>query len=223
MKVNSVFDLLGPVMVGPSSSHTAGAVRLANMAAQILGKRVKQAKILLHGSFAETGQGHGTHLALIAGLMGMYPDDERIRQAPYLAEQEGITVIFESAHLGDVHPNTARFYLTDVDGSEAVVTGASLGGGKIRITEVNSFEVEFSGEYPALIVIYADHPGMVADITRQLAVQGINIAQMRVTREGKGQDALAVIETDEKISDDLVREIEKMPMITKTMAVDRLG
>lgn len=223
MKVRSVFELLGPVMVGPSSSHTAGAVRLGLMAAQILGKKVTYAKIYLHGSFAETGQGHGTHLALLAGLLGMHPDDERIKQARMLAEEEGINVIFEQANLGDIHPNSVRFLLTGDDGSKVSVTGSSLGGGKIHITELNGFKVEFSGDYAALIVIYADHPGMVAEITGKLAIQGINIAQMKVTREGKGQEALAVIETDEKVTGQVIKEIEKLPKIAKVMAVDSLG
>lgn len=222
MKVGSVFELLGPVMVGPSSSHTAGAVRLGLLAAQIFGEKVVHAKIFLHGSFAETGQGHGTQLALMAGLLGMYPDDERIRQARMMAEKEGMSVTFERANLGDIHPNSVKFLLTGDKGSNASVTGSSLGGGKISITEVNGFEVAFSGEYAALIVIYADYPGMVAEITGKLAILKINIAQMKVTREGKGKDALAVIETDEKITGELIREIEKLPMIMKVMAVDSL-
>jgi L-serine dehydratase len=220
VKVGSVFDLLGPVMVGPSSSHTAGAVRLGLMAAKILGAKVKQARIQLHGSFAETGKGHGTHLALTAGLLGMKPDDRRIREASQIALEAGLETVFENVNLGDVHPNSVRFLLTGWGGEKAEINGSSLGGGKILITGVNGFEVEFTGEYPALIAIYMDYPGMIAEITKLLAGKGINIAQMKVSREGKGQNALAVIETDEPITDILSSEMKKMPMIEQVMFID---
>lgn len=223
MKAGSVFDMLGPIMVGPSSSHTAGAVRLGLMARKILGSHLKQAKIQLHGSFAETGKGHGTHLALTAGLLGMQPDDERIRLAPKMAEEAGVTVVFENTYLGEVHPNSVRFYLTAAGGEKAEITGCSIGGGRIVITEVNAFSVEFMGEYPTLILQYADYPGMIAEITKVLAIAGINIAQMRVSREGKGKRALAIIETDERIAEQVIKQIGKLSKIERVMFIEPLN
>lgn len=218
-----VFDMLGPIMVGPSSSHTAGAVRLGLMAGKILGNTVSEARILLHGSFAETGKGHGTHLALIAGLLGMQPDDERIRMAPKLAEESGLTVTFENTNLGEVHPNSVQFNLKDKGGERAQITGCSIGGGRILVTEVNHFSVEFTGEYPTLVLQYADSPGMIAEITKILAGARINIAQMRVSREGKGRRALAVIETDERIKAEVLQEIEKLAKIDRVMFIEPLN
>ncbi|NLI91382.1 MAG: L-serine ammonia-lyase, iron-sulfur-dependent, subunit beta [Peptococcaceae bacterium] len=218
-----IFDMLGPIMVGPSSSHTAGAVRLGLMARKILGTNITSAKIILHGSFAETGKGHGTHFALIAGLLGMQPDDSRIKQALEIAEKEKMLVQFENAHLGDVHPNSVKFLLTGAGGEKAQVTGCSVGGGRILITEVNEFAVEFTGEYPALVLQYLDSPGMVAEITKILAVARINIAQMRVSREGKGRKALAVIETDEKIRKEVLQAIGELAKIDRVMFIEPLN
>jgi len=222
MKNGSVFELLGPVMVGPSSSHTAGAVRLGLMAGKILGAELKKARIFLHGSFAETGKGHGTHFALIAGLLGMQADDERIRIAARLAEEAGVIVEFENKYLGDVHPNSVKFFLTGAAGETAEVAGCSVGGGRIRITEINEFAVELAGEYPTIIAVYADFPGMITEITRVLAAAGINIAQMRVTREGKGQRALAVIETDEIILPETRQKINRLAGIERVMLIDSI-
>jgi L-serine dehydratase len=218
-----VFDMLGPIMVGPSSSHTAGAVRLGLMARKILGTEVSGAKILLHGSFAETGKGHGTHLALTAGLLGMQPDDERIRLAPEIAATVHMAVQFENTQLGDVHPNSVKFLLTGTQGEKAQVMGCSIGGGRIVVTEVNAFAVEFTGEYPTLILQYLDSPGMVAEITKILAAAGINIAQMRVSREGKGRKALAIIETDEKIREGVLKRIRGLPKIDRVMFIEPLN
>lgn len=222
MKAN-VFDMLGPIMVGPSSSHTAGAVRLGLMARKILGANVTEARIMLHGSFAETGKGHGTHLALTAGLLGMQPDDERIRFATKLAQEAGISVKFENTNLGEVHPNSVRFFLTGDGGEKAMATGCSIGGGRIVITEINEFSVEFMGEYPTLVLLYVDSPGMVAEITKVLAYAKINIAQMRVSREGKGRRALAVIETDEIIRQKVIKEIGELSKIDRVMFIEPLS
>ncbi len=218
-----IFDMLGPIMVGPSSSHTAGAVRLGLMARKILGNNVTKARILLHGSFAETGKGHGTHLALTAGLMGMQPDDERIRFASKLADEAGIPITFEKTHLGEVHPNSVQFCLSGIGGEKAKITGCSLGGGRILITEVNEFSVEFTGEYPTLVLQYVDSPGMIAEITKVLASARINIAQMRVSREGKGRRALALIETDEKIKEEVIGEIGELSKIYSVMFIEPLS
>lgn len=223
MKNSRVFDLLGPIMVGPSSSHTAGAVRLGLMAGKILGTRIESVNILLHGSFAQTGKGHGTHLALTAGLLGMHPDDERIKIASELAEKDGMKTKFENADLGDVHPNTVRFNLRGVNGRKAAITGSSLGGGKVMITEIDGFEVQFTGDYSTLIVVYPDHPGMIAEITTQVSSAGVNIAQMKVSREGRGKKALAIIEADETIHDSVIEKIEGLSKIERIIYLPRLN
>jgi len=210
-------------MVGPSSSHTAGAVRLGLMARKILGTDIEKARILLHGSFAETGKGHGTHLALIAGLLEMLPDDERIRFADKIALQQGMEVQFENAYLGEVHPNSVEFILTGANGDQARVRGCSIGGGRILIKEINGFPVECSGEYPTLVLQYADSPGMIAEITSIMASDGINIAQMRVSREGRGRRALAIIETDESLRNELVEKIRCLAKMERVMFIEALN
>ncbi|KUO65771.1 MAG: serine dehydratase [Gracilibacter sp. BRH_c7a] len=223
MKNSRVFDLLGPIMVGPSSSHTAGAVRLGLMAGKILATEIRKARILLHGSFAQTGKGHGTHLALIAGLLGMYPDDERIKIASQLAESYGVIINFENIDLGQVHPNSVKFELTGANGQKSTIIGSSLGGGKVIITEVDGFRVKFTGEYSTLIAVYPDYPGMIAEITTQVASAGVNIAQMKVSREGRGRKALTVIEADEVIKDIVVQHIKGLPKIEKVMYLEQMN
>lgn len=151
--MHGVFDIVGPVMIGPSSSHTAGAVRLGLMARKILGEPAVRADINLHGSFAQTYRGHGTDKALIAGILGFAPDDERIREALQLAEEKGLSYRFQKVNLEQAHPNTAVIHLTGTSGRTARVRGSSVGGGNIRITNIDGYEVELTGTYPALITI----------------------------------------------------------------------
>lgn len=155
----SVFDVVGPVMIGPSSSHTAGAVRLGALARAVLGSTPKHAEIVLHGSFATTGRGHGTDIALVAGLLGMAPDDERIPDAMRHASEANLEVVFAAADLGDVHPNTALMNLTDDGGKLLAVRGSSVGGAAVVVDRLNSYEVDISGDYPMLIVGHIDRPG----------------------------------------------------------------
>lgn len=223
MAESSVFDLLGPVMVGPSSSHTAGAVRLGLMARKILGEEVKKARIVLHGSFAETGKGHGTHLALTAGIMDMQPDDERIRRALQIAEEKGINVQFDNADLGDKHPNSAKIFLTGVSGKMVEMIGSSIGGGMIVVTEINNFPVEFNGEYPTIVCLYADYPGMIAEITALLAKDSINIAKMKVSREGRGKRALTVIEADHSIPQDVLGKIKNLAKVEEVIFIQPMN
>ena len=156
--MRSAFDIIGPIMIGPSSSHTAGAVRLGLMARAILAEEVKSADIKLHGSFAQTYKGHGTDRALIAGIMGFKPDDERIRDALQLATKNNIEYNFTKVNLEDAHPNTAIINLTGVSGRTISLQGASIGGGNILVSHVNDFEVNLSGKYPSLIVVHRDRP-----------------------------------------------------------------
>ncbi|MGE5576007.1 MAG: L-serine ammonia-lyase, iron-sulfur-dependent subunit beta [Syntrophothermus sp.] len=202
-----VFDILGPVMIGPSSSHTAGAARLGLMARRILGDAPRRIALLLHGSFAATYKGHGTDLALIGGCLGFAPDDRRIRDARKIAAESGIQVEVVTADLGDVHPNTARILLEDLQGRRVEVTGASTGGGNILITEVDGFPLELSGSYYALVTQHIDRPGVVAAVAGILADHWVNIAFMRLSRREKGTIALMVVETDQAIDEKALEAI----------------
>lgn len=215
----SVFDIIGPVMIGPSSSHTAGAVRLGELARAIFGGTPDRVQVLLHGSFASTGPGHGTDLALIAGLLGMRPDDERIPRSFQLAEEAGLQVDFAEADLGDAHPNTAVFILADDDGRQTRVRGSSLGGGDVVVTEIDSYDVEMTGELPLLIVGHIDRPGVIAAVTRVLADCGVNVASMRVSRERKGAGALMLIETDHAIDTETAALIDAQPGTTSVRRI----
>lgn len=222
MGKSTVFDLIGPVMVGPSSSHTAGAVRLGAMALKILGSEPLNAEITLHGSFAETGKGHGTNLALAAGILGMHTDDERIPQAFEIADERGVAVHFATANLGEVHPNTVKITLTGRDGKNVEVTGSSIGGGRIEIIRINEFQVEVMGDYHTLVVLQHDLPGVVSQVTSLIASAQINIAQMRVSREKKGARALMIIETDQTIEPAALALMRKLPTVYQAMAIEPL-
>ncbi|TGE31077.1 L-serine ammonia-lyase, iron-sulfur-dependent subunit beta [Desulfosporosinus sp. Sb-LF] len=223
MGKSTVFDLIGPVMVGPSSSHTAGAVRLGAMALKILGTEPIEVEITLHGSFAETGKGHGTNFALVAGLLGMRTDDERIPQAIQLAEEKGINIYFKTENLGEVHPNTVKFRLTGRDGKVVEVIGSSIGGGRIVVNRINEFQVEVMGDYNTLVILHQDLPGVVGQVTSLLATAQINIAQMRVSREKKGSQALTIVETDQAIEPAALALMFKLPAVYQAMAIDPLG
>ena len=195
-----IFDILGPVMVGPSSSHTAGAVRIGRMARTLLGGAPVKADIGLYGSFAETGRGHGTDRALVAGLLGMRPDDLRIPQSFELAKEEGLDFYIHPIQLREAHPNTVVLKLRRADGNELMLQAASVGGGRIRVDKLNGVEVQFTGDLNTLVVQHQDVAGKVADETRELSNAGINIATMSLWRDRRGGDALIVIETDQKVS-----------------------
>jgi L-serine dehydratase len=215
----SVFDIVGPVMIGPSSSHTAGACRLGELARSIFGAVPAHARILLHGSFASTGPGHGTDLALIAGLLGMHPDDRRIPQALELARDSGLTVGFAEVDLGDAHPNTAQFELTDSDGRTMCVRGSSLGGGDVVVTEIDCFAVEVTGDLPLLLVGHVDRPGEIAAVTSLLAESGVNVASMQVSRERRGAGALMLIATDAEVDRVTAERIAVQPGVTSVRRI----
>lgn len=195
----SVFDIVGPIMIGPSSSHTAGAARLGALARAIVGRRPDDAVIVLHGSFATTGTGHGTDLALVAGLLGMAPDDERIARAFSEADAAGMTFEITTDDLGDVHPNTVMFVLDHGAEAPLIIQGASLGGGSVVINRIGDYHLEMTGDYPTLIVGHVDRPGQISRISGLLADEGINIAEMRVARTKKGADAIMLLECDTEI------------------------
>ncbi|MHB9112927.1 MAG: L-serine ammonia-lyase, iron-sulfur-dependent subunit beta [Thermoleophilia bacterium] len=218
--MTSVFDIIGPVMTGPSSSHTAGAVRLGLAGRAIIGGTPVSARLGLHGSFAQTYRGHGTDLALVAGLLGMKPDDERIPAALDLAAGEGLEVTFELVDLGpDVHPNTVRMVLTARDGHETTVIGSSIGGGRILVTRIGRFAVDFSGEYHAVILAYGDRPGVVATVTSLIAADRVNIAAMRVSREARHARALTIMELDQPVSPEAMGQIAHIPGVDVALSV----
>lgn len=209
----NVFDILGPVMIGPSSSHTAGAARIGRVARSLLGAAPKTAEIKLHGSFAKTYKGHGTDKALIAGIMDMAPDDERIRFAPQLAQEQGIDIRIIPTELDDAHPNTALITLTDAQGNQVSIQGSSIGGGNILITAVNGMEVQITGQYTTLIVLHRDTPGTIAAVTDVLAASQVNICNFRLSRQKKGGVAVMTIEMDSRFDRRLNERVEALPNI----------
>jgi L-serine dehydratase len=192
---------------------------LGELARAIFGDSVRGARILLHGSFASTGPGHGTDLALVAGLLGMHPDDPRIPQAFELAAASGLVVEFDEVDLGDAHPNTAKFELTGADGRIMCVRGSSLGGGDVVVTEIDLFEVELTGELPLLVVEHVDRPGEIAAVTSILAQSGVNVAHMQVSREQRGANALMLIATDVEVDTDTAALIAEQPGISAVRRV----
>ncbi len=209
----NVFDIVGPVMIGPSSSHTAGAVRIGRVARALLGCEPVNAQILLHGSFAKTYKGHGTDKALIAGIMGMATDDERIRFSPRLAQEAGLSVSILPTEIDGAHPNTALITLTDATGRTVSVQGASVGGGNILVTKVNGMDVHISGQYNTLIVLHQDTPGIIAAVTELLAESQVNICNFRLSRQKKGGVAVMTIEMDGGLDPALNGRIEALPHI----------
>ena len=219
----SVFDVIGPNMVGPSSSHTAGAASIALLAKKMIGEPIKSVEFTLYGSFAKTYKGHGTDKALVGGMLGFETDDVRIRESFELAKAAGLEYSFVCNHGEDedVHPNTVDMFITGQSGRELTVRGESLGGGKVMLTRINGVKVQFTGEYHALIVIQRDHPGVVAGITSVLSSWDVNIAYLRVFREEKGGLAYTIVESDEEITEKAVDVIKKNPAIKDIMLVKR--
>ena len=213
MRNYSAFDIIGPIMIGPSSSHTAGAARLAKVAATIAGNKIIRAEFLLHGSFSETYKGHGTDKALVAGILNMEPWDENLKNSFEIAAEKGIEIIFTPADLGDVHPNTVKFIITKEDGSITMVSGSSVGGGNILIFDIDGQSVEFTGERPTLLTQHRDLPGVISKISSVLFEENINIANMRVYRNEKGKMATMALETDSMITEDAMKRIKKIEEI----------
>lgn len=211
----SLFDILGPVMVGPSSSHTAGAVRIGYIARVLLGCRPVSADLALHGSFAATGKGHGTDRALIAGLLGMKPDDMRIPDSFRIAQEEGLAFSFEEVQLPGAHPNTVVLFLRGEDGKELEVQASSIGGGRIMINKIDGIDVNCSGELPTLIIHNLDQPGLVAKVTTRLSEKNINVAAMQIFRDKRGGFAVMVIETDQPISKNNLHYLENIDGVVK--------
>ena len=220
MSFISVFDVLGPNMIGPSSSHTAGAARIAYLAQKMINGPLVRVDFTLYGSFARTYRGHGTDRALLGGIMGFDTDDMRIRDSFQIAEEKGIAFCFvPNEEETDVHPNTVDIHMVNAAGQEMTVRGESLGGGKARISRINGVDVDFTGEYSAIIVIHQDTPGVVAHITRCLAEENINIAFMKLFREEKGQTAYSIVESDDELPDSVSEKICQNPSVRNVMLV----
>lgn len=219
MKYRSVFDIIGPIMIGPSSSHTAGAVRIGQLARKLFGRAPETALIHFYGSFARTYRGHATDVAVLAGVLGLAADDARIPEAFSLADERGLKYEFIEEAAVPVHPNTVKIELSSGD-ARIAVTGVSIGGGLVRIARVDGFDLRLTGEAPALLIFHQDAYGTIASVTQLLAFARINISHMEVSREERGQDALMVIETDQKVPGDIVRLIQGQPHIFKTIQLD---
>lgn len=218
MKFKSVFDIIGPVMIGPSSSHTAGAARIGLVTRELFGRQPKWAKVYLYGSFAETYKGHGTDIAIIGGLLGFDTFDERIKTSFELAKEASMTYEFIPENGHTEHPNTARLVIGD-DAGEMELIGVSIGGGKIEISELNGFPLRLSGNHSAILVVHDDMPGSIAKVATCLAEQNINIGHMEVSRKEQGQMALMVIEVDQPIEDHVLKEIAMLPYITQVTKI----
>ena len=211
----NIFDIVGPVMVGPSSSHTAGAVRIGFVSRKLLGEPIKSVQLLLYGSFLATGKGHGTDRALVAGLLGMQPDDERVPFAFEEAKKAGMEFVFGEANLKEAHPNSVVLKMVGQSGKKLKVLAASLGGGRMKICQIDGYEANFCAEYPTLIVQNLDQPGCVATVTTMLSELGINIATLQLYRDSRGGDAVMVVECDREVPQESIQWLEEQPGIDR--------
>jgi L-serine dehydratase len=212
MKYKSVFDIIGPIMIGPSSSHTAGAARIGRVARTLFGKQPTKVAVSFYGSFAKTYKGHGTDVAIIGGILDFDTYDPRIPNSIELAEQAGMDITFIEEDAVTDHPNTARIWMTDGQ-DELEIVGISIGGGKIEIIELNGFELKLSGIHPAILVVHNDRYGAISSVTNILTKYRINIGHMEVSRKEIGKTALMIIEVDHNIEDEVIQEIQSLPNI----------
>jgi len=220
MKNFGVFDILGPIMVGPSSSHTAGAARLGKIAKTIVGTDIKEVTFLLHGSFGKTYKGHGTDRALVAGILGMEPCDDDLKNSISIAERKGLKIKFIEYDLGQAHPNTVKFLITDINNNYSEIMGSSIGGGNVEINEINGNSVVITGEYPTIITCHDDIQGTVAKVSDLIYEDKINIAFLKLVRAEKGKSATMTFEVDSTIPDSLVKDIEKITGINKVIVIN---
>ncbi|BBI36286.1 L-serine ammonia-lyase, iron-sulfur-dependent subunit beta [Cohnella abietis] len=219
MRFKDVFSIIGPSMIGPSSSHTAGAARLGRTARQAMGGLPQEADIILYGSFADTYRGHGTDLAIVAGLLDYDTDDERIRDALDLAAAAGLLVRFKEGRKPDVHPNTATITMRLGD-TNVSVTGRSIGGGNVEIVGIDRFDVKFTANYPTLLIYHEDRYGMVSEVTEILKNAHVNISYMEVDREARNGEALTVIESDQRIREEVIERIRELTNVRRVSVID---
>lgn len=213
----NVFDIIGPVMIGPSSSHTAGACRIGYVSRRLLSGTPKEANITFAGSFAKTYRGHGTDRAIVAGILGMTPDDLRLPDSLNIAKESGLIFHFDTAELPKAHPNTAIIRLRDDNDNEVEIEGASVGGGNILITKLNGMTSAFTGENNTVIVAHNDTPGVIADVASTFADFGVNIGNFRLARPKKGQQAMMTLEIDGEASPEIISMLEKQPNVTQVV------
>lgn len=219
----NLFDVLGPIMVGPSSSHTAGAAKIGYVTRKLLGEEPVAMEMYLHGSFADTGEGHGTDRALVAGVLGMQPDDENIPRSLEIAKERKLKVKKGTIDLRDAHPNTALLKLVGEHGAKIEVEAASLGGGRICVKGLDGMRTNFTGDYPTLIVRNRDRPGAVARVAGILSDEQVNIATMQLYRDKKGGLAAMVIESDQKISSVTIHALKQVDGVVMVTYLDLYG
>lgn len=220
MAIISAFDVLGPNMIGPSSSHTAGAVAISLLAQKMISGTITSVHFTLYGSFAKTYRGHGTDRALLGGIMGFQTDDERIRDSFTIAAKRGLDYTFSTNEIEtDVHPNTVDIRMENEKQEVMTIRGESLGGGKVRISKINGVDVDFTGQYSAVIVVHKDRPGVIAHITKCLTDCNVNIAFLKLFREDKGATAYSIVESDEKLPLAVIDEINSNEHVYNTMLV----
>ncbi|OIJ13205.1 L-serine dehydratase, iron-sulfur-dependent subunit beta [Anaerobacillus alkalilacustris] len=219
MKYRTVFDIIGPIMIGPSSSHTAGAARIGRVARTLLGKEPKFVEISFYGSFAKTYKGHGTDVAIIGGLLDFDTFDQRIKDSLIIAKALGITFKIVTVDAITDHPNTAKVRLGTCEQDTIELVGISIGGGKIEIVELNNFKLKLSGNHPAILVVHDDRFGVIAAVSNVLAKYEINIGHMEVSRKEKGKEALMVIEIDQNVDEKLLAEVASLPNISKVTKI----
>jgi L-serine dehydratase len=217
----SILDVMGPVMVGPSSSHTAGTARLGRVAREILDDDPVAVRFFLHPPLAATYRGHGSDFALVGGAIGLNVDDPRIPEAIRIAEQMGVEIEFREEDQGDVHPNTVRI---EIEGKErtAEIVGSSIGGGVIEVFKINGFQSRFKGDSPSLLLFYRDRPGMISEVTQVIAEEAINIASLYCSRKQRGRDAFMEIDVDSPISDEALHRIAAIADVAEAKYLDRI-
>jgi L-serine dehydratase len=217
----SILDVMGPVMVGPSSSHTAGTARLGRVAHEILDEDPSSVRFFLHPPLAATYRGHGSDFALVGGAIGLNVDDPTIPEAIRIAEQQGVDIEFHEEDLGDVHPNTVRIEIQG-KGRQAQITGSSIGGGVIEVFNINGFQTRFKGDSPTLLLFYRDRPGMISEVTNIIAAEGINIASLSSSRKQRGKDAFMQIDVDSPLSEAALKRICATKDVADARYLDRI-
>ncbi len=221
MKYRSVFDIIGPIMIGPSSSHTAGAARIGLIARNLFSTNPKTAHIVFLGSFAKTYKGHGTDIAIVGGILGFNTFDKRIVDSFDWAEKMGVQVQIGVSDVIPNHPNTAQITLSS-DQDTMSIEGISIGGGKMEITSINGYSLRITGESPTILILHEDRYGLVAAVSQVLAKHQVNIGYMEMARKEKGSESLMVIEMDQPIADVVRGEIEALAHIKKVTVLNPL-
>lgn len=218
-----IFDIIGPIMIGPSSSHTAGAVKIGNIARGIFGGKIESAVIHLYNSFADTGKGHGTDVALVGGLLGMSVDDERIVNSCEIAKQSGVDMrlVWEKGLNTSFEPNSAVIEMYG-GGKSMAVTAVSLGGGRVMASNIDGYDTALHCEHDTLITIHSDVVGVVAKVSAVLADYGVNIAFIKLHRKHKGEEMM-VVETDDPICDEILTKVASFDEVRKASLVKKIG